>query len=154
MRFLRTQPPLILFSFGVVFILLVCALTAQTIAPHDIAQVDLRNRFQPPVGFGGDWRNPLGTDSLGRDVLSLILRGIQVSMTIAAIGTIVIAGMVRAGYPESFAAGVIANAGTLGILIPPSIVMLVYSAATEVSAFRSAVAISRFRWASTSPVIA
>ena len=54
--------------------------------------------------------------------------------TVAAIGTIVIAGMVRAGYPESFAAGVIANAGTLGILIPPSIVMLVYAAATEVSA--------------------
>lgn len=54
--------------------------------------------------------------------------------TVAAIGTIVIAGMVRAGYPESFATGVIANAGTLGILIPPSIVMLVYSAATEESA--------------------
>jgi len=54
--------------------------------------------------------------------------------TVAAIGSIVIAGMVRAGYPESMAAGVIANAGTLGILIPPSIVMLVYSAATEVSA--------------------
>lgn len=54
--------------------------------------------------------------------------------TVAAIGSIVIAGMVRKGYPESYAAGAIANAGTLGILIPPSIVMLVYSAATEVSA--------------------
>lgn len=56
--------------------------------------------------------------------------------TVAAIGTIVIAGMVRSGYPQAFAAGVIANAGTLGILIPPSIVMLVYAAATEVSASR------------------
>jgi C4-dicarboxylate transporter DctM subunit len=56
--------------------------------------------------------------------------------TVAAIGTIVIAGMVKSGYPEKFAAGVIANAGTLGILIPPSIVMLVYAAATEVSAAR------------------
>lgn len=56
--------------------------------------------------------------------------------TVAAIGTIVIAGMVRAGYPETFAAGVITNAGTLGILIPPSIVMLVYASATEVSAAR------------------
>jgi C4-dicarboxylate transporter DctM subunit len=56
--------------------------------------------------------------------------------TVAAIGTVVIAGMVRSGYPKSYAAGVIANAGTLGILIPPSIVMLVYSAATEVSASR------------------
>lgn len=54
--------------------------------------------------------------------------------TVAAIGSIVIMGMVRAGYPENFAAGTITTAGTLGILIPPSIVMLVYSAATEVSA--------------------
>ncbi len=54
--------------------------------------------------------------------------------TVAAIGSIVIAGMVRAGYPENMAAGVICNAGTLGILIPPSIVMLVYAAATEESA--------------------
>ncbi|MGK0441699.1 MAG: C4-dicarboxylate transporter DctM subunit [Pseudohongiellaceae bacterium] len=56
--------------------------------------------------------------------------------TVAAIGSIVIAGMVRVGYPEKFAAGVIANAGTLGILIPPSIVMLVYASATEVSVAR------------------
>ena len=56
--------------------------------------------------------------------------------TVAAIGSIVIVGMVKSGYPENMAAGVIANAGTLGILIPPSIVMLVYSAATEVSAAR------------------
>lgn len=56
--------------------------------------------------------------------------------TVAAIGSICIIGMVRAGYPENFAAGVITNAGTLGILIPPSIVMLVYAAATEVSASR------------------
>ncbi len=56
--------------------------------------------------------------------------------TVAAIGAIVIVGMKRVGYPEKFAAGVISTAGTLGILIPPSIVMLVYAAATEVSAAR------------------
>ncbi|MCE9679434.1 TRAP transporter large permease subunit [Shewanella sp. AS1] len=56
--------------------------------------------------------------------------------TVAAIGSIVIVGMVSAGYPEKFAAGVITTSGTLGILIPPSIVMLVYAAATEVSAAR------------------
>jgi C4-dicarboxylate transporter DctM subunit len=53
--------------------------------------------------------------------------------TVVAVGSIVIAGMVRAGYPQGFAAGVICNAGTLGILIPPSIVMVVYGAATETS---------------------
>jgi C4-dicarboxylate transporter DctM subunit len=53
--------------------------------------------------------------------------------TVVAVGSIVIAGMVKAGYSQSFAAGVICNAGTLGILIPPSIVMVVYGAATETS---------------------
>ena len=53
--------------------------------------------------------------------------------TVVAVGSIVIAGMVRAGYPLGFATGVVCNAGTLGILIPPSIVLVVYGAATETS---------------------
>jgi C4-dicarboxylate transporter DctM subunit len=56
--------------------------------------------------------------------------------TVVAIGSIVIAGMVSSGYTKEFAAGVICNAGTLGILIPPSIVMVVYAAATDVSVGR------------------
>jgi len=56
--------------------------------------------------------------------------------TVVAIGTIVIAGMRQVGYSKEFAAGVICNAGTLGILIPPSIVMVVYAAATDVSVGR------------------
>ncbi|WP_426141847.1 C4-dicarboxylate TRAP transporter large permease protein DctM [Pseudomonas sp. DWP3-1-2] len=53
--------------------------------------------------------------------------------TVAAVGSIAIAGMVRSGYPKEFGSGIICNAGTLGILIPPSIVMVVYAAATETS---------------------
>ncbi len=56
--------------------------------------------------------------------------------TVVAIGSIVIAGMLKNGYTKEFAAGVICNAGTLGILIPPSIVMVVYAAVTEVSVGR------------------
>ncbi|MBV6634407.1 MAG: TRAP transporter large permease [Mameliella sp.] len=56
--------------------------------------------------------------------------------TVVAIGSIVIAGMRQVGYSKDFAAGVIANAGTLGILIPPSIVMVVYASATDVSVGR------------------
>jgi len=56
--------------------------------------------------------------------------------TVVAVGSIVIAGMTQVGYKKEFAAGVICNAGTLGILIPPSIVMVVYAAATDVSVGR------------------
>ncbi|HGO5822978.1 TPA: C4-dicarboxylate TRAP transporter large permease protein DctM [Mannheimia haemolytica] len=53
--------------------------------------------------------------------------------TVAAVGSIAIAGMVRSGYPVGFGTGIICNAGTLGILIPPSVVMVVYAASTETS---------------------
>jgi C4-dicarboxylate transporter, DctM subunit len=53
--------------------------------------------------------------------------------TVVAIGTLMIAGMQQAGYSRDFSAGLICNAGTLGILIPPSIVMIVYGAVTETS---------------------
>jgi len=56
--------------------------------------------------------------------------------TVVAIGSIVIVGMREVGYSKDFAAGVIAVAGTLGILIPPSIVMVVYASATDVSVGR------------------
>ena len=56
--------------------------------------------------------------------------------TVVAVGSITIAGMVRSGYSKEFATGIICNAGTLGILIPPSIVMVVYAAATESSVGR------------------
>jgi C4-dicarboxylate transporter, DctM subunit len=56
--------------------------------------------------------------------------------TVVAIGSIVIAGMVRVGYSQRFATGVIVNAGTLGILIPPSITLVIYAAVTETSVGR------------------
>jgi C4-dicarboxylate transporter DctM subunit len=56
--------------------------------------------------------------------------------TVVAIGSIVIGAMVRTGYSKNFAAGVICNAGTLGIMIPPSIPMVVYAATTDTSVGR------------------
>ncbi|ADU91704.1 TRAP transporter large permease [Taylorella equigenitalis] len=56
--------------------------------------------------------------------------------TVAAVGSITIAGMVRSGYPIDFSTGIVTNAGTLGILIPPSITMVVYAAVTEQSVGR------------------
>jgi C4-dicarboxylate transporter DctM subunit len=53
--------------------------------------------------------------------------------TVVAIGSIMIPGMLEAKYSKPFAVGSIATAGSLGILIPPSIVMIVYAVATEQS---------------------
>ena len=50
--------------------------------------------------------------------------------TVVAIGAILLPAMVKQGYPKQFGAGVVATSGALGILIPPSIVMVIYSVAT------------------------
>lgn len=83
----------------------------------------------------GHFRGGLAMASVLACMLFAALSGSSPA-TVVAIGTIAIAGMRQVGYSKEFAAGIIANAGTLGILIPPSIVMVVYSAATDVSVGR------------------
>jgi C4-dicarboxylate transporter DctM subunit len=53
--------------------------------------------------------------------------------TVVAIGSIMIPAMVKQGYPKSFGVGVVATSGGLGILIPPSIVMIIYAVSTNTS---------------------
>ena len=84
------------------------------------------------VAVVGHFRGGLAMASVMACMLFAAVSGSSPA-TVVAVGSIVIAGMVRAGYPQSFAAGVVCNAGTLGILIPPSIVMVVYGATTETS---------------------
>jgi C4-dicarboxylate transporter DctM subunit len=55
------------------------------------------------------------------------------SATVAAIGSILMPAMMRAGYPRQLAVGSVVTAGSLGILIPPSIPMLIYALITEQS---------------------
>lgn len=48
---------------------------------------DLVNRLAPPLGFGGTRSHPLGTDTLGRDTLALLIAGARVSLPLAAAAT-------------------------------------------------------------------
>ncbi|MGC2047387.1 MAG: TRAP transporter large permease subunit [Gallionella sp.] len=54
--------------------------------------------------------------------------------TVMAIGSVMLPAMVKAGYPKRFGVGVIAMSGSLGILIPPSIVLIIYAVSTSESA--------------------
>jgi peptide/nickel transport system permease protein len=54
--------------------------------PDDI---DLIARLQPPVGFGGDWAHPLGTDDIGRDMLARLIISLRTSLVLALGATIV-----------------------------------------------------------------
>ena len=56
--------------------------------------------------------------------------------TVVAIGSIMFVAIKEAGYPKEYAVGGITTAGSLGILIPPSVVMIVYGVTAEVSIAR------------------
>ncbi|MBM3521507.1 MAG: ABC transporter permease [Alphaproteobacteria bacterium] len=70
------------------FVLLfaVLALAAPWIAPQDPYATDLLRRLQPPAWIdGGEWAYPLGCDGLGRDILSRLIHGTRVSMSIGVV---------------------------------------------------------------------
>ena len=87
---LSGMPPSILISaIWIVFMILVAVL-ADVIAPYDYKHMDLLDRLRPPIWLeNGVWSHPLGTDDLGRDVLSRIIFSIRISLFVALMGTFI-----------------------------------------------------------------
>jgi C4-dicarboxylate transporter DctM subunit len=80
----------------------------------------------------GHWYGGLGLAGVMACALFAAVSGSSPA-TVVAIGSIILPAMVKAGFPKRFGAGVITTSGALGILIPPSIVMVMYSVATNTS---------------------
>jgi C4-dicarboxylate transporter DctM subunit len=80
----------------------------------------------------GHWYGGLGLAAVVACSLFAAVSGSSPA-TVVAIGSILIPAMLKAGFPKRFAVGVIASSGGLGILIPPSIVMVMYAVATNAS---------------------
>ncbi|MCA0176996.1 MAG: TRAP transporter large permease subunit [Proteobacteria bacterium] len=80
----------------------------------------------------GHWYGGLGLAGVLACALFAAVSGSSPA-TVVAIGSILLPAMVKAGFPNRFGAGVITTSGALGILIPPSIVMVMYSVSTNTS---------------------
>lgn len=80
----------------------------------------------------GHWHGGLALSGVVACALFAAVSGSSPA-TVVAIGSILLPGMLKAGFPKQFGAGVITTSGALGILIPPSIVMVMYSVATNTS---------------------
>jgi peptide/nickel transport system permease protein len=78
---IRTGLPI--FSGIMLMIFILTGIFGPLIAPHNPIRIDLHNSLQPPVFAGGSWNYPLGTDVLGRDVLSRMLGGARISFLVA-----------------------------------------------------------------------
>jgi C4-dicarboxylate transporter DctM subunit len=80
----------------------------------------------------GHWYGGLGLGGVMACALFAAVSGSSPA-TVVAIGAILLPAMVKQGFPNKFGAGVITTSGALGILIPPSIVMVMYSVSTNTS---------------------
>ncbi len=80
----------------------------------------------------GHWHGGLGLAGVLACALFAAVSGSSPA-TVVAIGSILLPAMVKQGFPKSFGAGIITTSGTLGILIPPSIVMVIYAVSTNTS---------------------
>jgi peptide/nickel transport system permease protein len=86
----RARMPLaIMLALFWVGLMLFVAFAADWINPYSFTALDLRNRLAVPVFMGGLWSHPLGTDELGRDVLSRLIVSIRMSLLIAFGATII-----------------------------------------------------------------
>ena len=92
-----------LFGLIGVMVVIIAAFAAPLLAPHDPLDQDLQLRLQPPAWIdGGNWSYPLGTDQLGRDILSRIIFGSRISLQ-ASVGVILV--VVLFGAPLGLIAG-------------------------------------------------
>jgi C4-dicarboxylate transporter DctM subunit len=80
----------------------------------------------------GHWHGGLGLAGVMACALFAAVSGSSPA-TVVAIGSVILPAMVKQGFPPRFGAGIITTSGSLGILIPPSIAMVMYSVSTNVS---------------------
>ncbi|KQV60826.1 C4-dicarboxylate ABC transporter permease [Pelomonas sp. Root1217] len=80
----------------------------------------------------GHWHGGLGLAGVMACALFAAVSGSSPA-TVVAIGSVILPAMVKQGFPNKFGAGILTTSGSLGILIPPSIAMVMYSVSTNVS---------------------
>jgi peptide/nickel transport system permease protein len=134
-RALFVESKLPLLPAAMVLATICIALFADLLVFHDPLAINPTAALLPPVFVdGGSWAYPLGTDRLGRDILSRIILGTQVSLSIAA-ATIFLGGLVGtalgliAGYKGGWVDALIMRSAD-GFLAFPSILLALVLAVT------------------------
>jgi peptide/nickel transport system permease protein len=142
----RKRYGLATFGAGIVLVWILIAILAPWLTPYKPDFVDVANRLQPP-----SWTHWLGTDALGRDVLTRLLFGARVSLTTAfvvvilgaAFGTLV--GGVAA-YARGRTEGAIMRINDLVLCFPPIILALAIAAALGIGALNTMIAMLVVWW--------
>ncbi len=128
-------------GFALFVTIVFTAIFAPVIAPHDPLKQNLRAAKQPPVWQEeGTWEYPLGTDNLGRDMLSRIIYGTRVSLTVGFFGVLIagtlgLVGGLVAGYRGGVVDNVLMAVINLFLAIPYLIFVVVIASVLGRSLF-------------------
>ena len=133
----RRWPPTI--PLAIVSILIVCALGAPVLAPRSPVEGSLGERLIPPMGMEG-WKaeHPLGTDRHGRDVLSRLVYGARISLSVSVVGILLtgalgsLIGLV-AGFYGGWTEAVLMRLVDVSLSLPGILIAVLLSVAFEPS---------------------
>lgn len=134
-------------GFGILVFLLLVAAFAPVIAPADPFVQDLAGRLQPPWSEG----HLLGTDSLGRDILSRLIYGARITLYIVTLVALIapIAGLLVgtiAGYTGGWVDAVLMRITDIFLAFPRLVLALAFVAALGAGIENAVLAISLTAW--------
>lgn len=146
-------------SATILMVAVLAAVLAPWIAPFDAAQVDLTRRFLPPSFIeGGLAAHVLGTDDLGRDVLSRLIWGTQISMLVAVVAVLADAligtaiGLV-AGYLGGRVDALLMRLADVLLALPYLLIALVVASVVGASLLNVILIIVALRWAGLARIV-
>ena len=136
-----------MFGLGILLALLLVALLAPVLSPHDPFEQSLSNRLQP-LGTEG---HILGTDSLGRDILSRLIYGSRITLYIVALVALIapVAGLLVgtvAGYVGGWTDTILMRITDIFLAFPRLVLALAFVAALGAGIENAVLAISLTAW--------
>jgi peptide/nickel transport system permease protein len=136
----------------VMVVLVISAIFAPQIAPYDPLQTSLTDRLKPPAFAGGSDAHFLGTDKLGRDVLSRIIWGSRISISVALLVIVVTASVgtmlgVIGGYLGGWVDSFLMRITDISLAFPGIVIALLLAVILGPSLTTVVVAISLLGWA-------
>ncbi|CAM2171505.1 dipeptide ABC transporter membrane subunit DppC [Paraburkholderia sacchari] len=144
-RFSRN--PLSVFGLAILMLLAIVAVIGPWIAPHDPLRQVLSDRLLPP-GSAAHW---LGTDQLGRDILSRIIYGSRLTLSIAILVVVVVVPIglmigTTAGFFGGWVDNVLMRVTDIALAFPKIVLALAFAAALGPGVFNAVIAISITAW--------
>ena len=141
----------VLFGGAVLLTIVALAALAQWLVPHDPLEQDLINTLLPPAWLGGQHGFPFGTDSLGRDILSRLIYGARVALTVAVVAAM-LAGLLGsvlgllAGYFGGWIDTLISRIVDVWMSFPAVLLSIVLAAVLGAGLYTVIVAIVVIDW--------